>query len=107
MEESRKEERRCHPKNSVHICVFQGSFGGTFQTPGRARGKAHAAGTVTCGEAGTGWAAGRRVTDAGESAPPSEFCMLGPRVEESRGEEATTYPGIPGHQTLQLLLNQS
>lgn len=39
--------------------------------------------SVTCGEAGTGgaagaWAAadGHRVTEAGESDPPSEFCML-------------------------------
>lgn len=37
------------------------------------------AGAVTCGEAGTGCAAGRRAT--GESAPPSEFCMLGPGAE--------------------------
>lgn len=52
------------------------------------------AGTVTCGEAGTGWAVGRRATDAGESAPPSEFCMLGPRVEENHGEEAATPLGF-------------
>lgn len=39
--------------------------------------------SVTCGEAGTGratgaWAAadGHRATEAGESDPPSEFCML-------------------------------
>jgi hypothetical protein len=40
--------------------------------------------TVTCGDAGTGWAAavGRRDTDAGESDPLSEFCMLRSRDGE-------------------------
>lgn len=39
--------------------------------------------SVTCGEAGTGWATGawaaadgHRATEAGDSDPPSEFCML-------------------------------
>ena len=50
----------------------------------RSRGSPGAArGSVTCGEAGTGWATGawaaadgHRATEAGESDPPSEFCML-------------------------------
>lgn len=51
--------------------------------------------SVTCGEAGTGWATGawaaadeHRATEVGESAAPSELCMLSSEERRREGERA-------------------
>lgn len=55
--------------------------------------------SVTCGEAGTGWATGacaaadeHRATEAGESGPPSELCMLSSEERRREGERAGLQP---------------